>query len=1114
MIHSTQKNTTTEMPTMNENAVIGKYLIYPDNTGKRAAQGGMRTRNTYKHSISEKPLVTIITVCLNSSKTIDQCIDSVLQQTYENIEYIVIDGGSTDGTVDIIKENEESIDYYVSEPDRGLYHAMNKGLELASGDYILILNSDDWYQADCVDSLIRAKKYSGADFVSSLAQYVDKAGKPIQVLRHMPYDASLRLRMPLRHETMLISSSIYNDIGLYDETYRIIADFHLTIKLFEREYTLYELQYPLLNFRNDGISNTNKKGLYVERFKLVREVFPCLNDEDANEFSELAKLKRKKLLEIAKKYPAERRLVDSLYMYSIDRNKNDNSWKNNKIDWSDEWGDMPLVSVILPVYGAEKTIKACIDSVLAQTLKCFELICINDASLDESQKIINHYQWLDSRVVSLVNDTNIGLGATRNRGVRMARGDYIFHIDPDDTIPSNALDILYSSVNKYGSDMVKGAYISEQCIHGEKTQKKQRKSFCPNSEPIVNVSLKEMPSLLKTTEGHWSYIYRSDFARKIPYPNDLKMGQDSIFLVNALVNAKKVSVIDEIVYCYSVNPSSAMNTFTFRKYMDGLEWRYRAWNALNVTGLSDIGDRLLQVYWSDSFFYNLLDGTSTEQQRIFFDKFRMIFSEAGISSLTYKKSNFLSQLFSLILRKYDDDAVKLISSRSLSSESILGKIPIKNVTSKINQVQSEHSIKGSEISVATFCSMDHGGAGTGTQRRVFALREAGVDAKIYSLVVKSNHNYVKRIVPKIPGVDSAKQAEVWRAVREGAILPVRGTSGFQAKELFSLPFSVVNFQDISNVFDQSDIVHFHWVVGMFDYDRAADHLGNKPVVWTLADMNAFTGGCHYSEGCEEYIRECKKCPLLGGSSDIAHKAWKIKKRVYSKLKCMHIVCPSGWLAECAKKSSLFKNKQIHVIPNAFPIERFSPINKMVARIKLGLPLKKKLILFGADGVKNYRKGSDLLINIIDIYCKKYKCNNIEVITFGNDSLNLKVPTHSLGYLNNESQLSLAYSAADVFVFPSREDNSPLTVGESLLCGTPVVSFPVGNVTDLVSHKENGYIAKYLDCDDMANGILWALYSAEKANPFKLINRCRSSAAEWHDPKRSAMLHIELYSSLL
>ena len=1107
--YSTLKNVTSVVPATNDNCIVGKHLTYPDITGGRKAQGGLRLNKKFKSSLPGIPLISIITVCLNSEKTLEQCIQSVLLQTYSNIEYIVIDGNSTDRTVELIKKYEDVVDYFLSEPDRGLYHALNKGLELATGDYILILNSDDWYEKDCVESLVKAKKYAGTSFVSALAQHVDQAGKPVQVLRSMPYDASLRLRMPLRHETMLLSADIYNTIGPYDESYRIIADFHLTTRLFENGYTHYEIPRPLLNFRNTGVSSVNLDTLFVERKMLIKSQFPFLDPKDEEMFGNLGRLAPHDLENIASKYSHDIQFVRTLKCYFEDRSQNLNQtrWKNYQINWKviTKSQNLPLISVILPVFNAQETLAACIESVLSQTLRDFELICINDSSPDDSQTIIEQYRLEDLRIISLVNDSNVGLGASRNRGVREAKGTYIFHIDPDDTMPPQALEALYTHAAKHGSDIVKGAYLHEQFLLGQKPKHTERKGLAPNADTIINISLAEMNDLLKTTEGHWSCLYCSQLAKRVPYPIDLKMGQDSIYLVNVMVQAQKVSLISDVVYHYRANSESAMNTFSFQKFNDALEWRRRAWHVLRDRGLQEIGDRLLQVYWGDAFFRNLAHSVTPDQMSEFLGSFREAFSEAGITTLTLNPSKYLRELFPLILEGREKQALALMLGNPVNKDAS----DVKNEKMPVRPVRAGNQLGKSDLKVATLCSMDHGGAGTGTQRRVEALRRNGVDARIFSLVVKSTHPYVERVVPQLPSVDTTQDMLVWREVRERAVLPVKQVPGFCATELFSLTDSVVDFRRMSKCFDDFDVIHLHWVVGMFDFKHAAECLAKKPLIWTLADMNAFTGGCHYSEGCEEYTKQCRVCPLLGGTSDLAHKTWKIKNDVYQQLENMHIVCPSRWMAERVAKSSLLGGKKIHYIPNPYPTERLRLTNKVLARIHLGLPVNKKLLLFGADSLGSYRKGSDLLRKSIDVFAQKKRRMQVEVIVFGNDSIKLPLPVHSLGYISDDEKLALAYSAADAFLFPSREDNAPLTIGESLSCGTPVVAFPVGHVPDIVKHGVTGYIAEYLDANDFATGIEWALNCA-KNDEIKREITCRLSACRFHDPLKSVKRHLAVY----
>lgn len=1107
-MRATTKNITSKQPAHQTGKTVGCYLSATEFGQDIREEGGLRTKGQYKASLPGKPLVTVLTVCLNSEATIAQAIQSVFDQDYDNIEYLLVDGLSKDNTVDIIRNHADAIDYYVSAKDSGLYNAMNRGLQLATGEYVVMLNSDDWYTSDAISSLVQATRYSGSRMASALAKYIDPNGQRETVLRSMPFDASVRLRMPLRHETMLVPASVYEEVGEYDESYGIIADLDWTMRAFDLGVSHYEIPRPLLNFRTTGISNVDKESLFAERRRLLAKRFPVLSVDDVNQLGELAKLTPEAVANLAHEYQEERDFVQSLEAFHRDQRLHTKAkkWQRMQIDWH-ELGrrpDDPLISIILPIYNANATLANCIGSLICQSFDDFEVICIDDASPEDPSEVINTYREADPRITFLRNDTNIGLGATRNRGVRCARGRYVFHVDPDDTVPSDALQLLIQAAEANDADMVKGAFYHEQLLFGQSHGERSRKSLLAEGASVAGTSLKDMPTLLRNTEGHWSYLYRREFALSTPYPVDLKMGQDSIFLVSALIRAERISLIDEVVYNYRANADSAMNTFNFRKYMDALEWRRRAWHLLFDAQLQFIGNRLLQAYWGVAFFENLARDTDEDHWIVFANKFRAAFREAGVKTLNFEPPGRLKRLFTLLLAGKDRQAREFISSTIDDKSPKSGRAPDKE-KARIS------GTSGASLRVATISSTDHGGAGTGTQRRVAALRQRGVDAWIFSLLVKSEHPYVERWVPRLENVNTRRQDDVWKAVRERAILPVKALPGYKAQELFSLPESVVDFRDLAERLQSFDILHLHWVVGMFDYDNT-EVLADKPLVWTFADMNAFTGGCHYSEGCDEYKRQCRRCPLLGGDSNMAHKAWKKKKQAYDRLKNLQIICPSQWLAERAAESSLLEGRAIHHIPNAFPAQELRLTNKVVARHRLGLPQNRKLVLFGAESVGNRRKGGDLLRRAFREAIEEKEAN-IGVILFGRNTLKLPVETFPFGFINDNELLSLVYAAADVYLFPSREDNAPLTVGESMLSGTPVVCFSIGNIPELVKHKQTGYIAKPHDVSDFAVGIRWAL----DADPEEAIFRgakCRLAAASYHDPDTAVTRHLAVYESAL
>lgn len=197
--------------------------------------------------------VSIITAVRNGSRTIEQTIQSVLNQTYKNIEYIIIDGGSTDGTQEIIKRYEKFLAYYVSEPDDGLYYAMNKGIRQAKGDIIGIINSDDWYERDAVEKIVEAFCKEDAGVVHGNMNMVGrddekwllKAGSAEELW----YDG-----MAVFHPTAFVKRSLYEQYGMFDTEYKFSADYELMLRLYSNDVKFISLNNIIANFRMGGFS--------------------------------------------------------------------------------------------------------------------------------------------------------------------------------------------------------------------------------------------------------------------------------------------------------------------------------------------------------------------------------------------------------------------------------------------------------------------------------------------------------------------------------------------------------------------------------------------------------------------------------------------------------------------------------------------------------------------------------------------------------------------------------------------------------------------------------------------------------------------------------------------
>ncbi len=276
-----------------------------------------------------------------------------------------------------------------------------------------------------------------------------------------------------------------------------------------------------------------------------------------------------------------------------------------------------------------------------------------------------------------------------------------------------------------------------------------------------------------------------------------------------------------------------------------------------------------------------------------------------------------------------------------------------------------------------------------------------------------------------------------------------------------------------------DIVHLHWVGNGFVPIQEVKKF-KKPLLWTLHDSWALTGGCHIPSECKRYKNGCGSCPQLCSSSsdDLSAWTWRRKARHWKGLD-LTIVCPSRWLAGVAKSSPFLKDYPIEVIPNGLDLATFKPHDKLVCRDLLGLPADRKLILFGAvSPAHDKNKGGDLLLAALKELSSKANVGGYGVVVFGSatsdDFKYLPFEVFMMGRLRDEFSMAALYSAVDVTVVPSRQEAFGQVASESMACGTPVVAFGTSGLLDIVDHQVNGYLASPYDSSSLAEGIEWVL----------------------------------------
>ena len=370
---------------------------------------------------------------------------------------------------------------------------------------------------------------------------------------------------------------------------------------------------------------------------------------------------------------------------------------------------------------------------------------------------------------------------------------------------------------------------------------------------------------------------------------------------------------------------------------------------------------------------------------------------------------------------------------------------------------------------------DCGGAANACLRLHEGMINSGIDSKVLVMHKTSNNypevyayelsppsSFFARVIRKIQRI--LKELGIYkdRMSKERRILQNYRPKGL---EMISFPESYI---DITNniFFHEADIIHLHWVAGFLDYKTFFPKC-KKPIVWTFHDQNPFLGVEHYAE--KLLNPDNQGFPLIRHYSDyeleIEKKYKCIKEKIFKKTP-INIIALCNWMKNEIEDSQMFPLAKINMIPNGIDSKQFRILDKTFCRKLLNFPLDKKILLFGADYTDSVRKGLNYLLKAIE----KIDTVNYIIFSVGKKSNFQKTHFIEIGEVRDQRLMNVVYSAADLFIIPSLIDNLPNTVIESLLSGTPVISFPVGGMLDMIKHKRNGYIAREVSANDLADSV--------------------------------------------
>ncbi len=404
-----------------------------------------------------------------------------------------------------------------------------------------------------------------------------------------------------------------------------------------------------------------------------------------------------------------------------------------------------------------------------------------------------------------------------------------------------------------------------------------------------------------------------------------------------------------------------------------------------------------------------------------------------------------------------------------------------------------------------------GGAAVAAGRLVDALTNYGIKVK---MLVRDKETD-KLTVCVLPGQKRCQWHFLWERFR------IWWHLRFSRQHLFDIDTSFCG-TDITRLpeFQEADVIHLHWVnQGMLSLKNIRQVLQTgKPVVWTMHDIWPATAICHLTLDCRQFETACQHCRLLpeGGSShDLAAETWQRKQQLLADQQITFVAC-SQWLAGEARRSALLKGQPVLSIPNPIDSHVYSPGDKQLSRLLLGLPQQGPVILFASQRVTNQYKGMAYLVEACQQLAARYpeQTKDISVAILGGHaeevSGQLPFATYPLGYINDERRIVAAYRSADVFVLPSLSENLPNTIMEAMACGIPSVAFHIGGIPEEIDHQKNGYVARYQDSSDLAEGIHWVLFEASQP---MVRQACLQKVAQCYSQQSVAKRYVEVYENL-
>lgn len=569
----------------------------------------MRRVRSWLTAAPPPPFVSVVIPVYNVEKYLRECLDSVVNQTLRDIEIICVNDGSTDSSLKILEEyaSKDSRIKIISRENKGYGFSVNEGIDSSHGRYIGIIEPDDFAELSMYEKLVEAaQEFNRPWVVCFYYLYEETKRRPCYQFNSWRPSKPILLNPKANTDCVIFGPAIWaaiydrrwlneNNIRCLESPGASFQDTGFSIKCFLAAETVLYIPEILLNYR---ISNPNSS------VKDKRKLF-CVFDE----FEEIERWMERRKISSKENWALVLRRKFYVYKWNesrVDIHSRQELFEKSRLEFSEslkrfhgerpkgipeqEWTEIlcrvkniPLVSVVIPVYNTGKYLRRCLDSVVNQTLKEIEVVCVDDGSTDSSPRILEEYAAKDSRI-KVIEQVNAGAAKARDAGIQFSRGKYIGFVDADDYIDSDFYEKLFGAAVKSGLAIAKADL--KRVLNGvvEET------TWSANS--FIEKKQGELPLFARFYYQFTSAIYDSDLLKKnkICFADEkFLVGEDVLFLLKVCQKEESVVLVPDVFYYYVKNESSVTHIFSKAYFDDNLNYVERGIDLLNSRGICDDG---------------------------------------------------------------------------------------------------------------------------------------------------------------------------------------------------------------------------------------------------------------------------------------------------------------------------------------------------------------------------------------------------------------------------------------------------------------------------------------------------------------------------------------------